>query len=176
MSSSTILPPRLQSLSDWAKQNLTALITAESNDDFNTAFDQFVSKHVKKIVFNDRELTRDEYKQRLLKERHNLVGATINIRNVVEVPRIEKGGETTEASGNVGLFYDAEYKEGPRHVIPPIEPISDVFTPHEVHSSLNIEVEQDSSVRGPVFEERRRVFNLNQVYLEEQFSVEAASS
>ncbi|OCB87938.1 hypothetical protein A7U60_g4895 [Sanghuangporus baumii] len=175
MSANPALPPRLEHLSDWAKQNLTELITAASNDDFNTAFDQFISKHVKKIVFNDRELTRTEYKQRLLKERHNFVGATINIRNVVEVPKVEKGGETTEASGNVGLFYNAQYREGPgpRN---PSGPNSDVFIPHNIHSSLNIEVEQDSSVLGPVFEERRRVFNLNQVYLEDQFSIQAASS
>ncbi|KAL5478665.1 hypothetical protein ACEPAI_1942 [Sanghuangporus weigelae] len=175
MSSSTILPPRLQPLSNWAKQNLTALVTAESNDDFDTAFDQLISKHVKKIVFNDRELTRAEYKQRLLKERVNFLGATINIHDIVEVPKVEKGGETTEASGNVGLFYNAQYREGPRRVNPN-GPGSDVFIPRNVHSSLNIEVEQDSSVLGPVFEERRRVFNLNQVYLEDQVSIQAASS
>ena len=99
-SNNTVLPPvhRLQPLADWAKQNITAVITATSDDEFKPAFNQFVSEHVKKIVLNEREITSEEYRSRLQKERVNLIGATINIHDVVEVPKLQKDGEANEVS------------------------------------------------------------------------------
>lgn len=81
--SNIVLPP----LDTWAKQHLTALITAKTGQDFDQAFDNFIAKNVK-VTFNGAPLTRDQYKQQLQGERLLEADATINIENVVIAPQL----------------------------------------------------------------------------------------
>lgn len=81
--SNIVLPP----LDTWAKEHLTALITAKTGQDFDQAFDDFIAKNVK-VTFNGAPLTRDQYKQQLQGERLLEADATINIENVVIAPQL----------------------------------------------------------------------------------------
>ena len=82
MSVNIVLP----SLTNWAQQHLTTLFQTTNQDDFNAAFDAFISKHVK-ITVNGKSLTRDEYKQQLQAEKFEESGAQINFLGTVEVPK-----------------------------------------------------------------------------------------
>ena len=84
MSSAIALPD----LEAWAQQHLTALIQANTQNDFDTAFDNFIAKHVK-ITFNGVSLTRDQYKQQLQGERLLERNAVISILNSVEAPKLK---------------------------------------------------------------------------------------
>ena len=83
MTSAIVLPP----LPTWAEQHLTALIQAKTQDDFNTAFDNFISNNVE-VTFNGAPLTRDQYKQQLQSERFLERSASIAIKNVVSAPKL----------------------------------------------------------------------------------------
>ncbi|KAL5498086.1 hypothetical protein ACEPAH_2216 [Sanghuangporus vaninii] len=156
MSANIVLPP----LKTWAEQHLTGLITAKSADDFSRAFDNFFAKDVK-IIFNGESQTRDQYKQTLQSERFDEQGAVVKVLNSLQAPLL--GKQDTAESGVVGLFYDATYVEGIR--------IRDAAVEHSVQSSLNIQVTEDQSIPLPPagirgFSDRRRVFALNQVYVD----------
>jgi len=159
--SNIVLPP----LDTWAKEHLTALITAKTGQDFNQAFDNFIAKNVK-VTFNGAPLTRDQYKKQLQGERLLEADATINIENVVIAPQLNT--QATQSSGLVGIFYTALFIESIRVLGGAAE--------HKAQSSLNIQVEQDESIplppngiRGDV--DRRRVFVLDQVLIDNQVPV-----
>ncbi|EJD04712.1 uncharacterized protein FOMMEDRAFT_166546 [Fomitiporia mediterranea MF3/22] len=159
MSTAIVLPP----LKSWAEQRLTAIISAKTQADFDQAFDNFVAKNVKEILFNGERLSRDQYKDKLQRERFDEVGAVVKVLNSVQAPVL--GTQETQQSGLVGLFYDATYVEGIR--------IRDAAVEHSVQSSLNVRVEQDDTIPLPPagihgFVERRRVFSLNQVYVDQK--------
>lgn len=84
MSSNFALPP----LDVWATEHLTALITAATQEKFDQAFNNFISKSVK-IELDGASLTREEYKQKLQNERVKFEGfARINILNTVQAPKL----------------------------------------------------------------------------------------
>ena len=84
MSTAIVLPP----LNTWAKQHLTSLITATTQADFDSAFDNFIAKDVKSITFNGTSLTRDQYKKQLQGERFLERSATVNVLNEIQAPKL----------------------------------------------------------------------------------------
>lgn len=84
MSAAIVLPP----LNAWAKQRLTALITATTQANFDSAFDNFIAKDIKNTTFNGVSLSRDEYKQQLQGERILERTATISVTNEVQAPQL----------------------------------------------------------------------------------------
>lgn len=131
-------------LDTWAKEHLTSLITAKTQDAFDQAFESFISKEVK-VTINGAHLTREQYKEQLQNERGSAQLASINIEDIVLAP-ILNTNETTvrsdtlmslittdktrmdiQRSGLVGIFYTASFTQ--------TSPINE----HTTTSSLNIQ-------------------------------------
>ena len=85
MSSNIVLPD----LSTWAQRHITAVYSAKTADEFNSAFDAFVSEHVK-ITVNGKSMSREEYKQMVQGEITADVGAEVSFNGVVAVPSEDK--------------------------------------------------------------------------------------
>lgn len=98
--SNIVLPP----LDTWAKEHLTALITAKTQQDFDQAFDNFISQNVK-VTFNGSPLTRDQYKTQLQGERFLEAGVTINIDNLVLAPQLNTQATQVRLYDVVQLMY-----------------------------------------------------------------------
>lgn len=79
MTSTSIVLPALD---QWAEGKITALYQATTQDDFNTAFDDFIAKDVH-IYVNGAKMTRDQYKQLLEQQRILESSATVKFDGVV---------------------------------------------------------------------------------------------
>ncbi|KAJ8090450.1 hypothetical protein PM082_019048 [Marasmius tenuissimus] len=158
MASNIVLPPA----NTWAQQHLTTLIEASSQADFDSAFDAFVSKNVQEIILNGASVSRDEYKQKFRSQVFDERTAIVKFTGTVA------SGESANLSGgtgNVGLFYTAQYFEG---IV-----IRDAPVEVDATSSINLVVEQDASLKPPStpggihgFFDGRRVFKLNQILVD----------
>ena len=84
MTTAIVLP----NLTNWLKQHVTNLYTTTSNDDFDAAFDAFLTKDAN-ITVNGKGVTRDQYKQQLLGQKFEESGAQVNFLATVEVPADE---------------------------------------------------------------------------------------
>ena len=73
----------IPTLDEWAKQRLTAVVTAKTQQSYDKAFDAFISQNVR-ITFNGKSLTRDEYKRRIRSEETFQLSSSADIRNIVE--------------------------------------------------------------------------------------------
>lgn len=82
MTSAIVLP----SLTNWVKQHLTALLKTTTQEDFDAAFNSFISQNVT-ITLNGKHLTRDQYKQQLQGEKFEESGALVNFLGSVEVSK-----------------------------------------------------------------------------------------
>ncbi|KAJ7243092.1 hypothetical protein C8J57DRAFT_1367236 [Mycena rebaudengoi] len=157
MSTNIVLPP----LKSWAEQHLSVIIKATTQDEFNAAFDNFLS-HRATITVNGKEMSRDAYKKLFQGEGFDEASASVTFSGAVEVPN----PTNTIQGGFVGLFYTA--------IISQKIVIRDVPVETEVTSSLNLVIEEDKSLQPPHvgphgihgFFDGRRVFALNQVVLD----------
>jgi len=128
----------LPTLTAWAEGHLSSILKAATTADFNDAFDAFMSKHAS-ITVNGRHLSRDQYKQQLLGESAvNKRSASIKFDGVVEVSTDQ---EQPVKAGLVGAFYVAttDLKEL----------VFGAPAQTQVTSSLNIHIEQDTTLPQP---------------------------
>lgn len=110
-------------LHTWAEQQLSAVVTAHSQVNFSTAFDDFISKDVS-VTFNGVALSRVEYEQKLQGEITSEGAAIIDILDFVQAAepsnnltqvgvcpdRIEHDSKQhPQNSGAIGLFFDVTF-------------------------------------------------------------------
>ncbi|RPD76784.1 hypothetical protein L226DRAFT_521523 [Lentinus tigrinus ALCF2SS1-7] len=136
--------PIILALPDWVEQHITTLYKAKNDDDFNTAFDAFISHHVQ-VKVDGKPMSREQYKKLLMDEIKGDFQARVSFNGVVSVPDVTKPAIET---GTVGAFFKA--------VITRTIPVSETT----VTSSLNVVVSRDTSVKG---NDNRRVTNLDEV-------------
>jgi len=154
MASNFVLP----SLTSWAKSHISAIIEATTSADLDSALDAFLTKDATFTV-NGTTFSRSQYKTLLQQEKFDEIGATLNFSGEVEVQ-----ADGSQA-GSVGLFYTAVVAEAIR--------IHDAAVQHQFTSSINLVIEQDTSIPLPTpptvpvhgfpIVDRRRVTALNQV-------------
>ena len=76
--------PLILALPNWVEQRITDIYKAKNADDFNTAFDAFVSHHVH-IKVNGKPMSREQYKTLIMGEIKNDDGADISFNGIVTV-------------------------------------------------------------------------------------------
>ena len=76
--------PVLLTLDSWVQQHITTVYSAKTVDDFNTAFDAFMSQNVI-IKVNGKPMSRDQYKTLIMGEIKNDDGADISFNGIVTV-------------------------------------------------------------------------------------------
>ena len=76
--------PVLLTLDSWVQQHITTVYSAKTADDFNTAFDAFISQNVI-IKVNGKPMSRDQYKTLIMGEIKNDDGADISFNGIVTV-------------------------------------------------------------------------------------------
>ena len=81
MSSSNIFLPVL---SDWAEQRITAIYNATTETDFDIAFNAFISSKCH-IIVNGKEMTREQYRQQLRREKSGESSAQVKFLGNVAV-------------------------------------------------------------------------------------------
>ncbi|KAI0351236.1 hypothetical protein OH77DRAFT_1411417 [Trametes cingulata] len=105
MSSAIVLP----NLPNWAEQHIQAIYAAKSTEDFDSAFDGFVSKHAT-IRVNGKSISRDAYKKLLQGETSadtsEGISGTVKFDSIVSVPA--EGDLNTIGTGAVGVAFTAE--------------------------------------------------------------------
>ncbi|KAI0705977.1 hypothetical protein C8T65DRAFT_577422 [Cerioporus squamosus] len=97
--------PIILLLPDWVQQHITTLYSAKTADDFDTAFDAFIS-HKVSIKVNGKPMSRDQYKKLIKGEITNDVSADVAFNGVVSVPDVTKDHPAV-VTGTVGLFFKA---------------------------------------------------------------------
>ena len=80
----TELPP-FPPLPAWTQQGVRSLYTAKSPQEFDTAFDAFIAPDAR-IHLNGKQLSREQYKQRLRGETSGETGANVTFGHIVSVP------------------------------------------------------------------------------------------
>ena len=87
MASTIPRPPTLENPTEWAEAHIQSIYQANATqEEFDAAFDGFVAKGVKSIVFNGAKLTRDEYKQQIRKETTEARTVTVDFNDAVSAP------------------------------------------------------------------------------------------
>ena len=76
--------PVLLTLDSWVQQHVTTVYSAKTADDFNTAFDAFISQNVI-IKVNGKPMSREQYKTLIMGEIKNDDGADISFNGIVTV-------------------------------------------------------------------------------------------
>ncbi|KAI0705978.1 hypothetical protein C8T65DRAFT_696295 [Cerioporus squamosus] len=138
--------PILLTLDSWVQQHITSLYSAKTSDDFNSAFDAFISQNVT-IKVNGKPMSRDQYKALIMGEIKNDDGATVAFNGTVTVLDNAETFRPTQA-GSAGVFFKATV-------------LGRIFTLGQrqtstVTSSLNVVVTTDPSVKE--FDNRRVSF------------------
>ncbi|KAF9265112.1 hypothetical protein L218DRAFT_998087 [Marasmius fiardii PR-910] len=154
MTSNIVLPPA----ATWARQHLSSLIQATSQETFNSAFDSFISRDVKEITLNGTRISRDEYKEKFRSQVFDERQTT-----VTSVGTVASGEDAllSGGTGTVGLFYTAKYFESIF--------ICDVPEEVDAKSSINLVIDHDRSLKPPSLPghgglfDGRRVFKINQI-------------
>ena len=76
--------PVLLTLDSWVQQHVTTVYSAKTADDFDTAFDAFISQNVI-IKVNGKPMSREQYKTLIMGEIKNDDGADISFNGIVTV-------------------------------------------------------------------------------------------
>ena len=84
------------SLDTWAEQHLTTILTAQSQSNFTTAFDDFISNDVS-ITYNGVGITREDYRQQLLG------GISPESLAVMDILNVVKAAEFSQKTSQVSL-------------------------------------------------------------------------
>ncbi|KAJ4001203.1 hypothetical protein F5050DRAFT_1708437 [Lentinula boryana] len=166
----------LPQLGPWAESHLQAIIQATTQQNFDEAFDTFVTKdesHLE-ITFNGAKITRNEYKAALRGEAFDEVGAIVQFNGITTVPG-KDGNVTSNYIGEADISYTAIIAEG---IV-----IHDASVERKITSSINISISQispfwnfqpsvknDPTIHKPAspagirgFFDPRRAFKINQV-------------
>ena len=100
----------VQSLTQWAKSNLTALAQAKSQRAFDATFDAFFARYMN-ITVNGLHVARDVFKQRLFGEHVLGQPSKIEFRGATEMQDLRIPGVKGVSSVQLdcGLF-DADYR------------------------------------------------------------------
>jgi hypothetical protein len=98
--------PIILELPDWVKQHLQLVYQAKTEKDFDTAFDAFISQHAT-ITVNGEELSRSQYKKQLWNEQTSKVSATVDIKDIVAVPK-RSNGEVQVGPPFLGLWRELQ--------------------------------------------------------------------
>ncbi|KAF9560335.1 hypothetical protein CPC08DRAFT_477156 [Agrocybe pediades] len=122
MSSAIVLP----TLTNWAKNHITAIFTATNATDFDSAMNAFLSDKAV-ITVNGVQTSRADFISQTQGEKFDEIGATVNFAGAVEVP---SDPNQPINAGSVGLFFNAVITEGIRVLGAPIS--------HQQTVSLNI--------------------------------------
>jgi hypothetical protein len=95
-----ILLPPLPSLEGWVENHLISIYKAKTRDEFDVAFDAFITKHNPhdkrepvSIFVNGEKMTREEYKKALLSQRELEKDVALEFDGVVKVTTPEKGNK-----------------------------------------------------------------------------------
>ena len=83
-------------LNTWAEQHLTTVLTAQSQSNFTTAFDDFISNDVS-ITYNGVGISREDYQQQLLD------GISPENLAVMDILNIVKAAEFSQKTSQVSL-------------------------------------------------------------------------
>ncbi|KAI0945934.1 hypothetical protein AcV7_010044 [Taiwanofungus camphoratus] len=100
--------PVLLSLTSWAEEHISAILTASTQAEFDAAFDAAFIEGVH-VTFNGEHLSREHYKkitEKVVLKETSRQGPVF--ANSVEVPTDSK--DPIQA-GNVGLFYTAQFED-----------------------------------------------------------------
>ncbi|KAL4245432.1 hypothetical protein ABKN59_009464 [Abortiporus biennis] len=161
MSTAIVLP----TLTNWAKQHITAILQATNQQTFDNAFNAFLANNVS-ITVNGDKMTRDQYKKMMQGEKFDEAGASVSYAGAVEVPA---DPQSPVLAGTVGLFFNATVSE---KILLLGAPQSST-----INSCMNIVVSQDPTIEKPHlpgrggFFDARRVSILNQVNVDNQNAV-----
>ncbi|KAF9458720.1 hypothetical protein BDZ94DRAFT_1270088 [Collybia nuda] len=153
----------LPQLASWTKGHVTAIVEATTAGALDDALKAFLAKDAK-ITVNGVEVSHDKYKTLIQGEKFQEAGATVAFSGEVQVPSADDPDDFFTA-GSVGLFYTAVVSEA---IV-----IHDVPVQRQLTASLNVVIEQDTSIpipkppsipiHGFPIVDRRRVVALNQV-------------
>ena len=77
-------------LNTWAEQHLTAVLTAQSQPNFTTAFNDCFAKNVS-VTFNGVKITHDGYEQQLLGDVSPESLAVVDILSIVQAAEFGQG-------------------------------------------------------------------------------------
>jgi len=153
--------PIILALTSYVEQGLTTILKASSDHAFDAAFDGFFSKELKDIMFNGKKLSREKYKEQM-KSASN-VNNTVSFEGIVSV--LSSASTDAFQTGFVGVFMKASH---------PVTVVVDgAHAIRTLTSSLNIQVKEDSSLKLPVGADRRRVFTVDQVSMENNIGPKA---
>ncbi|KAI0944290.1 hypothetical protein AcW1_002038 [Taiwanofungus camphoratus] len=145
--------PPLSDLATWTEGRVRNMMTANTQEDFDSAFEAFLSKGAH-ITVNGKHISRHHYKERMQTMKSNEMNVKITFNGTVAAP--VNTDSPTEA-GTVGLFYTA------------------VITTHlikssTISSSLNVVIVQDPSLKdfadNVVDFDARRVSTLSEVVVD----------
>ena len=92
--------PVLLTLDSWVQQHITTVYSAKTADDFNTAFDAFISQNVV-IKVNGKPMSRDQYKKLVMGEITGDFSADISFNGIVSVPDVTKDRPLVVVSGTM---------------------------------------------------------------------------
>ncbi|KAI0334295.1 hypothetical protein GY45DRAFT_1243078 [Cubamyces sp. BRFM 1775] len=99
MSTAIVLPQ----LPQWFEGRLSALYKAKTVEEFDEAFESFVSEHAT-IRVNGQNVDRDQYKRMIQGEIKTEVDADVTFQGIVTVP---PKGSNDSYTGSVGAFFKA---------------------------------------------------------------------
>ena len=79
MSIAIVLP----TLTEWTEQHISAIYSATTESDFESAFDAFLAQEVS-ITSNGQRLSREQYKQKLLTEKKGEISGGVSFTGAVQ--------------------------------------------------------------------------------------------
>ncbi|KAI0094217.1 hypothetical protein BDY19DRAFT_988086 [Irpex rosettiformis] len=142
------------SLSAWARQRITELFQATNPDQFETAFNKFMSDNVASIVVNGKNLSRDQWKHQLQDMRVMEQSATVKFLGSVETVNISE-----ELSGEVGIFCEVNIDKRASVIgIPKAALVTMIMPDRSLHIPPGASTNLDF----------RRVFDMTCVYTEKE--------
>ncbi|TDL21131.1 hypothetical protein BD410DRAFT_840831 [Rickenella mellea] len=154
MSTTAILPPKIPipipTLTQFVERNLTALFGAATADEFNEAFDTFISRTAN-ITVNGVHVARGEFMAQIQSDRFAREDSDVKFFGAVEVA--DASVPAVQNPGVVGVFYEATIFETLRVLGGPATRI--------VTASFNAIVEQTKESSGVLVP--KQVVAINQV-------------
>ena len=70
-------------LAPFAANRLTSIYESQTEDDFNTAFNELFASNAK-VILNGKHISRDAYKQQVWKQIEGVTDPTVNVAGVLQ--------------------------------------------------------------------------------------------
>jgi len=140
-------------LSSWAEQNLSAILQAKNENDFQTAFSAFIGPTTRTVLitYNGEVITPDQYMKKL----GFSTKTSVNYANSVEAAQLGTQLKDPETSGVVGMFFTTTRSDPPNTM------------ETTKTNSVNLTIRSDALPIGPVKPGQhldfRRVYAVNHV-------------